>query len=164
MVQKIEQDGPEIGQLQTVPVSGWYLEARKAQWCFNVSRQFQQDLKSTPPVSESLYGTDQDIRWGWGPSLLVLPDRSTKECPVLANAQMSKCPISTNRQPFKSRSVCEMCHKKSGSPEMGLSLKILILNSNEWEDECMTRMGLKWPEQRKYLALAANFAHYSHFA
>ena len=28
----------------------------------------------------------------------------------------------------------------------------------------MTRMGLKWPEQRKYLALAANFAHYSHFA
>ena len=100
----LPRDGPEIGQLQTEPVSGWYLETRKAQRCFNVSRLFQQDLKSNPPILESLYGTDQDIRWGWGPSLLVLPYRSTKECPVLANAQMSKCPISTNRQPFKSRS------------------------------------------------------------
>ena len=86
----LSRDGPEIGQLQTEPVSGWYLETRKAQRCFNVSRLFQQDLKSNPPILESLYGTDQDIRWGWGPSLLVLPDPSTKECPTLPkNAQMS---------------------------------------------------------------------------
>ena len=119
----LPRDGPEIGQLQTEPVSGWYLETRKAQRCFNVSRLFQQDLKSNPPILESLYGTDQDIRWGWGPSLLVLPDRSTKECPVLANAQMPKCP-NVQYQPIVNRLsqghqqatqsvlivVCETCH------------------------------------------------------
>ena len=95
-----------------------------------------------PPILESLYGTDQDIRWGWGPSLLVLPDRSTKECPVLANAQMSKCPISTNRQPFKSRSPtgntkCPHCCLWNVSLEKWLSRSGVITQNFNFEFQWM---------------------------
>ena len=113
----LPRDGPEIGQLQTEPVSGWYLETRKAQRCFNVSRLFQQDLKSNPPILESLYGTDQDIRWGGVQAYSCCQIDQPKN---VLSWPMPKCP-NVQYQPIVNRSsqghqqsvlivVCETCH------------------------------------------------------